>query len=137
MIHSLGVDLVEISRIKRAIERYRKRFIERVYTPTEIRYCQFKFKPEVSFAARFAAKEAVLKALGTGITAEGGFRSVEIVNDELGKPQVKLREGLSKMLNDKRIIVSLSHTDEYAIAQAILVSDGEDAGYSSHSASTP
>ncbi|MBR4944441.1 MAG: holo-ACP synthase [Peptococcaceae bacterium] len=121
MISGIGTDLVEIARIKQAIEK-NPHFTERVYTAQEIAYCQRKKNPWQSFAARFAAKEAVSKAFGTGI-GPVGLTEIEILNSSNGQPAVMLY-GKAKELADSRHIqrvhVSLSHSEAYAMATVVL-----------------
>jgi holo-[acyl-carrier protein] synthase len=125
MIESVGIDIIEVHRIGEAIERWGDRFLQRVYTPWEINYCQNKHDPQQSFAARFAVKEAVLKTIGTGLDKGIRWTSVEVVNTELGAPTVRLGERIQKLIGNKRIIISMSHTHEHAIASAILVDNGK------------
>jgi len=120
-IEAVGVDLVEISRIKLAIERYGERFMGRVFTPWEIQYCLSKANPELSFAGRFAVKEAVFKAIGTGFSNGVKWTSVEVVNDKNGQPQVRLGMAITSLIGDKKVIISLSHTRDLAVASAILI----------------
>jgi len=117
---STGVDLVELDRIRRAVERHGQRFLARVYTPEEIRRYRNRL-PEL--AARFAAKEAVSKALGVGlkhISSHGvGFQEVEVLPDPLGKPLVVLSgraQALAKEQGLRTWAISLSHGREHAIA---------------------
>ncbi|MCP4583018.1 MAG: holo-[acyl-carrier-protein] synthase [candidate division Zixibacteria bacterium] len=123
MIDSVGIDIIEVHRIKKAIERWGDSFLHRVYTPWEINYCQNKQFPEQSFAARFAVKEAVLKAIGTGLSEGVKWVSIEVVNTSMGKPTVRLGERITNIIGDKEIIISMSHTREHAIASAILYKD--------------
>ncbi len=123
MIDSVGIDLIEVHRIREAIERWGERFLHRVYTPWEINYCSKKQFPEQSYAARFAVKESVLKAVGTGLGQGIRWTSVEVVNTELGAPQVRLGERIKRIIGNKNIIISMSHTREHAIASAILVNN--------------
>ena len=121
MIFGIGTDMVEIGRIRRAIDK-NPRFLQKVYTEEEIRYCQRKKNPWQSFAARFAAKEAVGKAMGTGIGALG-LTNIEIVNKSSGQPQVVLRdraEAIARERGIKTIHISLSHSEVYAIATAMI-----------------
>ncbi len=124
MIESVGIDLVDIKRIKLAMDRYGERFTHRVFTPWEIEYCLSKINPALSFAGRFAVKEAVFKAIGTGFAEGVKWTSVEVVNDRKGQPQVRLGRAIRNHIGDKKIVISLSHTSEYAVASALLVSDG-------------
>ena len=105
------------------MDRYGDRFISRVFTPWEIQYCLSKINPELSFAGRFAVKEAVFKAIGTGFAEGVKWTSVEIVNDRRGQPEVRLGQAIRKHIGMKKIIISLSHTKEYAVASAIMVSE--------------
>lgn len=121
MILGVGTDMIEIARIQHAIEK-NPRFEQRVYTEREVVYCQRKANPWQSFAARFAAKEAVSKALGTGIGVIG-LQEVEIVNATSGQPQVVLHGAalaLAQNRNIQRVHVSLSHSEAFAIATAVL-----------------
>lgn len=122
-IEAIGIDLVEIPRIKAAIQRYGERFTARVFTPWEIQYCLTKISPETSFAGRFAVKEAVFKAIGTGFSEGVKWTSVEVVNDNRGQPEVRLGQAIRKHIGAKKIIISLSHTKDCAVATAILVSE--------------
>jgi holo-[acyl-carrier protein] synthase len=115
----LGTDIIEINRIKAAIER-NTNFLERVFTAEEIKYCEGKRAARYqSYAARFAAKEAVAKAFGTGIGEHAQFNEIEILNDKLGKPFIKLYGSADKYyssLSASDISVSLSHCRAYAVA---------------------
>lgn len=117
MIIGLGTDIVEISRIKKAIERT-STFLEKVYTKKEIEYISKKKNPYPSYAGRFAAKEAISKAFGTGVR-KFGLLDIEILNDDLGKPLVYLSDELVKKYKGK-LNLSISHSKEYATATAIL-----------------
>lgn len=117
----MGTDIVEIDRVKKAVGN--PRFIERVYTEKESAYCQGRGKSgAASFAGRFAAKEAVLKAFGTGLR-DGQLTDIEIVNDDLGCPKLYLHgyfEEFAKKLGVQNTFISISHAREYAAAQCIL-----------------
>lgn len=121
MIIGIGIDMVEISRVKRAIEN--EKFIARVYTEKEINYCVSRGKGAVqSYAARFAAKEAILKALGTGLRG-GKLTELEILPDDLGAPVATLTGSfyeLAQTKQIKKIWITLSHTKEYAAAQCVM-----------------
>ena len=121
MVNSLGIDIVEVKRVKRLMERWGDRFLQRVFTPWEIAYCKGRGSPEQSLAARFAAKEAILKAIGTGLSQGIRWTSMEIVNDKNGSPSVKLGKRIKDKIGDKKILISMSHTKEYAVAEAIVV----------------
>lgn len=121
MIVGVGCDIIEIERIARAIKS--ESFIRRVFTAEEAAYCQRRGQQAAaSFAARFAAKEAVLKALGTGLR-EGSLQEIAVDNDGLGKPLVQLSGHfamLAKQLRVKNIQISLSHSRELATAYVIM-----------------
>lgn len=121
MIVGIGCDIIEIERIARAIKS--ESFILRVFTAEETAYCQRRGQQAAaSFAARFAAKEAVLKALGTGLR-EGSLQEIAVDNDGLGKPLVQLSGHfamLAKQLGVKNIQISLSHSREFAVAYVIM-----------------
>ncbi|MBQ5857974.1 MAG: holo-ACP synthase [Peptococcaceae bacterium] len=121
MITGIGTDLIEIVRIQRAIEK-NPHFMERVYTANEIAYCRRKKNAWQSFAARFAAKEAVSKAFGTGI-GPVGLMEIEILNAENGQPKVVLPGKALQLAADRniqRLHISLSHSEAYAMATAVL-----------------
>jgi holo-[acyl-carrier protein] synthase len=120
MIDSVGIDIIEVHRIRKAIDRWGDSFLQRVFTPWEINYCSSKQFPEQSYAARFAVKEAVLKAVGTGLSEGIKWTSVEVVNTAMGQPTVRLGERVQKIIGKKKIIISMSHTREHALASAIL-----------------
>ncbi len=120
----LGTDIVEVDRVKKAIENGGAKFSEKVFTPDEIQYCESRNVVKYqSYAARFAAKEAVSKAFGTGIGKNAAFNEIEIIKDSLGKPNVRLT-GKAKAFYDSLgalgISISLSHCREYAVAYATI-----------------
>lgn len=115
---AIGVDIVEIGRIESAIKRLGERFLSRIYTETELRTCRDRL---TSLASRFAAKEAVMKVLGTGGIGVA-WREIEILTDDDGRPSVRLHgRALDKAtkLNLKEVSISLSDSKEYAVAVAI------------------
>ena len=113
----VGIDSVEIDRIQKSFEI--NGFFEKAYSPAEREFLSAKKNPYSSAAANFAAKEAFSKALGTGFS---GFelKDVEILRDGLGKPFVEVGESLTEKLNGKRIFVSISHSEKYAVANVII-----------------
>ena len=127
MIVGTGVDIVETPRIEEALGRHGERFTRRLYTPAEIAYCEkFKNKAE-RYAARFAAKEAAFKALGTGWRDGVRWLDVEVTHLASGKPELRLTGRaleLANQLRVQRISVSISHSDRYVVAQVIFESDG-------------
>jgi holo-[acyl-carrier protein] synthase len=128
MIVGIGVDIAETARIAQALERHGDRFSRRIFTPREIEYCeQYKKNKVERYTARFAAKEAAFKALGTGWRNGIRWLDVEVTNLPSGKPELRL-EGeareVGRRLRVDRASLSISHTDHYAIAQVILESAG-------------
>ncbi len=122
MIKGIGVDLVEIGRVKKLIEEDRG-FTERIFTDKEIAYCESKFSKAQHYAARFTAKEAFFKALGTGFRDGMSWQDVEVENDSLGKPQLRLAAvALEKFRKRKlkKALLSLSHTREMAVALVLI-----------------
>ncbi len=122
---SVGVDIVEIERVGRAVERWGARFLERVYTPAEQRLCRGAV-PEL--AARFAAKEAISKALGTGLVGVS-WREMEVLADKRGKPLVCLHARAADRaaaLGLAELAISLSHSREYAVAVVVGGANEED-----------
>lgn len=117
----IGIDLVEVPRIRELLERHGQRFKERTFTAGEIAYCDSCADPAMHYAARFAAKEAVAKALGTGLWAEGVvWTDIEVVRGEHGRPSILLHNAARKHANEGTCLVSLTHTKELAMAQVIL-----------------
>ena len=122
---STGVDIIEIERVQRVLDRYGERFLRRVFTEGEIAYCRGR---PPNLAARFAAKEATMKALGTGVRGVG-WRDIEVVRSESGAPSVKLHnraEQRAMRLAVREISLSLSHSRDYAVA--FVVAEREDSG---------
>lgn len=118
-----GIDIIEVARIKSAFERFGDRFINRILHPSEIAYCLGHKQPAPFLAVRFAAKEAVSKAFGTGIGAQLGWQDMEVRRKESGEPFVVLHGKGIELLSQRggRIVhLSLSHTEIYATAMAIL-----------------
>lgn len=123
MIISIGTDIVEVYRISETIERT-PRFVERVFTPQERAYCDAKGAAAAqSYAARFAAKEACLKALQTGWRGKITWHDLEILRDEQGAPSLRLKDEAHRLfekMGANRIHLSMSHTTEHAVAQVIF-----------------
>ena len=114
-----GIDIIEISRVARVLEQYGRRFLERVFTPDEIAYCRER---PPNLAARFAAKEATMKALGTGVRGVG-WKDIEVVRAESGAPSIKLHgrcKQRAQRLGVQEIAISLSHSRDYAVASAVV-----------------
>lgn len=124
IIAGTGVDIVEISRIKQAGRKWSEKFLKRIFTERELAYAKGKSIPYQHLAARFAAKEAVLKAIGDSTIHRIEWTNVEILNDEHGKPLVNLSGHAKKIKQQKNIsdiIISMSHTRAYAVASAIMI----------------
>jgi holo-[acyl-carrier protein] synthase len=122
MIKGIGTDIVEIEAIAKSIENS-IRFKERVFTKTEIDFCEQKPLRYQHYAARFAAKEAVMKALGTGWANGIQWKHIEAINEENGKPFIRLTgkaKEQSKKMKIRGIHISLSHSEEYAVAVVVL-----------------
>jgi holo-[acyl-carrier protein] synthase len=123
MIVGTGVDISEPDRIQQAVGRYGRRFLERVFTPTEIAYCERKRNKWERYAARFAAKEAAFKALGTGWRRGVRWRDVEVANLPGGRPTLNLY-GQARAFADRQgvrnISLSMTHTGQFVLAQVIF-----------------
>ena len=117
--YTTGIDIIEIKRIREVLNKHGERFLSRILTGKEIKYCLSFSKPELHLAGRFAAKEAYSKSIGTGIGKDYSWKDIEILNNDRGKPIIyHLRENdFSKYKFD----VSISHTEEYACAVVVCV----------------
>jgi holo-[acyl-carrier protein] synthase len=125
MIVGMGIDIAEIDRIEAAITRHGVPFLERLYTPTEIAYCERHKHKYERYAARFAVKEAVMKALGTGWSRGVRWRDIEVVNQPSGKPTLRLAGvagELAERLGVKHISISITHSGNWAFSQVIFES---------------
>ncbi len=123
-ILGIGVDVVETVRIETSLQRFGERFLKRVFTADEIAYCSAMPHAARHYAARFAAKEAVSKAFGTGISGGIGWRDIEILRKENGAPFIVLHHvarELAEKIGVMEALVSLSHSDHYAVANAVVV----------------
>jgi len=123
MILGLGIDIIEVARIQASHERFGERFLKRILHPDEIAYCLSHKAPAPFLAARFAAKEAISKAFGTGIGAQLGWHDLEVRRKESGEPFVVLHGAGRKLLEARgarAVLISLSHTQTYAAAVAVL-----------------
>jgi len=128
-IKGIGVDLAQIRRLRRVVERWDDRFLRRVFTEDEIAYCRRRRDPIPHLAARFAAKEATLKALGTGLRMGIKWQELE-VRRERGQAPVMVLSGRCRALAQAKgagsVLLSLSHDGDYALAQAMLIGDAPD-----------
>lgn len=123
MILGLGIDLVEVARIEHALARFGPRFLARVLSDLEVAYCQSQSSPAKNVACRFAAKEAVAKAFGTGIGAELGWKDIEVVRLASGEATVEMRGAgveLLKRRGGQKVLISMTHTGSHAAAVAVI-----------------
>lgn len=123
-IFGIGIDVVEVERISTAIERHGEPFLAKIFTASERAYCESRKNPAMHYAARFAAKEAVAKALGTGIGGNAGLHDLEVIHDDAGAPKLRLSgaaETFAKQHGITGIQISLTHARDYAAANAIAL----------------
>ena len=123
MIRGIGVDIVKVDRIEKAVERWGHRFLKRIFTPAEIERCQKRARPAQCLALRFAAKEAFAKALGLGMRKGLRWRDIEVVHDNFGKPDLLLHNQAQRLLEAveaSRTWLSLSDERESALAVVVL-----------------
>jgi len=126
-IVGIGIDLIMIERIRKAVERWGEPFLNRVFTKKEQGYSYSQGRPYTHLAGRFGAKEAFLKAIGTGWGGGIRWTDIEVIRDDSGRPKINLYRGLNDIVMKKGIkdiLVSISHEGDYAIAQVILLSVG-------------
>jgi holo-[acyl-carrier protein] synthase len=123
MIVGTGIDIAEVPRIRESIERFGERFLQRIYTDGEIKYCESRASRFESYAARFAAKEAGMKALGTGWNHGVRWRDIEVVRPKGQRPTIQFHgqaAAIAEKLGTKNIALSLTHTSAEALAHVIL-----------------
>lgn len=123
MILGLGIDIIEVARIEASYQKFGERFLERILRPEEVKYCLSYRLPGPHLAARFAAKEAMSKAFGTGIGAQLGWQDMEIGRKQTGEPFAILYDKGRELMNARgatAMCISLSHTQHYAAAVAVL-----------------
>jgi len=129
MVFGIGIDIIEIDRVQKSIEKYDKHFLNKIYTPGELEYCLNKTNKYQHLAARFAAKEAVYKALSSETDEPGneysaanvGWQDIEIFNEPNGLPRVKVFGKVKKLLNGERSLkISISHSRDYVTCVAIV-----------------
>lgn len=121
MIAGLGNDIIEIERVKEGFEEHKERFLNRLFTKKEQDYCQKQKNPFPRYAGRFAAKEAIVKALGVGFGNEISWTDIEILADDLGKPIVHFSHSLNNRFDHPKVLLTISHCRDYASAVAIWV----------------
>ncbi len=122
MTKGLGNDIIEIARIRQTIKRYGSRFYKKIFTQEEVSYCLKHRDPTLCFAGRFAAKEAIVKALGTGFGKYISFHDVSIEKDGLHRPYPKFSDAVNKQFDAPQVFVSISHCKSHATAVAIWTS---------------
>jgi holo-[acyl-carrier protein] synthase len=121
MIIGIGIDIIEIDRIKKSVDTFGEHFLNKVYTKSELDYCLAKYNKYQHLAARFAAKEAIYKAVSSGWEKEVTWKNIEIKNESNGLPVVRFLGELSQFIGeDKEVKISLSHSDNYVTAMAIV-----------------
>lgn len=121
MIYGIGIDIVNIERMREVVRKWEEDFLQRVFTPGEIEYCYRKRDPFPSLSVRFAAKEAVIKASGSQVSIP--LTDIEVVNDDRGNPAIRPRGALGTFLRENslsKVHLSLSHEKEYGIAFVVL-----------------
>ncbi len=121
-ILGIGVDVVDVQRMKDVLEKKGKVFLDKVFSDMEVTYCKTRKKPHIHFCARFAAKEAVAKAMRTGWSGAFHWRDIEVVNDQSGAPHILLSRDVAKALEQCIVHLSLSHTDTTVVALVVLES---------------
>lgn len=123
-ILGIGNDIIEVKRIEKCIEKYQQKFLDRIFTLAEQAYCLKYREAARNFAGRFAAKEAVVKALGTGFGSHASWLDIEVIKQKSGKPTILLSERLLNNLPENtQILISISHSHDYATAVALWVKD--------------
>ncbi len=128
-VRGIGVDLTQIPRLRQVVARWNDRFLQRVFTPQELDYCRRRRDPIPHLAARFAAKEATLKALGTGLRMGVKWRELEVRRERGQAPTMVLSgrcRAIAEAKGGRRVLLSLTHDGDYAMAQAMLIGDTAD-----------
>jgi len=123
MVYGIGIDLVENGRIEKVIGKWGQKFLQRVFSDREVEYCARHIQASVHYGARFAAKEAFLKALGIGLGMGAKLKEIEVVRNNKGKPDIALSGGAKAQMEKKKITnihLSLTHTKKYASAIILL-----------------
>lgn len=125
MIIGIGTDIVPVERVRETLERYGERFARKIFTGAERTFCETSARRIEHFAARFAAKEAFAKAVGTGITGETPWLEIEVVRLVSGQPMIQLHGQLAERWKGCRLHLSLSHSAEYAVAFVVIETSSE------------
>ena len=124
-IQGIGIDIVEVKRMKEAVDAQGGALMKKMFTEREVKYCTSKKRPYEHFAARFAAKEAVSKAMKTGWSGKFRWKDVEVVNEPSGEPRIILYEHVATMLKGSTIHLSLSHTKTTVVAFVVIEKKGK------------
>ena len=119
-IFGVGIDIIEVSRIKKSFEKYGNRFKERIFVKSEQEFCESRNGRFQSYAARFASKEAFSKALGTGLRGTISWQDIIVFDDEKSKPALEINGRAKTILNKRKTFLSISHTENYATAIVII-----------------
>jgi holo-[acyl-carrier protein] synthase len=128
MVIGIGIDIIEIDRVKKSVDEFGDAFLKKIFTPREVEYCLAKSNKYQHLAARFAAKEAVYKALSTAWDEGLSWQNIEILNEINGMPIVRLSGKLKDFLSvDKSLKISISHSRDYVAVVAIIDKNGSDA----------
>ncbi len=123
MIHAIGLDIVDVNRISNDIKRYDHKFLRRILSPAELELLEHRKDCEMFVAGRFAAKEAIIKAIGFRITEKPALSSLDIVNDPTGRPEVRFPDDISEKLGKIICLLSITHERSHAAAVAILTEE--------------
>ena len=119
-IFGIGIDLIEVSRIKQTIARFGERFRNRIFSTREQNFCESQNEKYLSYATRFAAKEAFSKALGTGLRGKISWRDIVVIDNEKSRPELEINGRAKKLLNERKTFLSITHTENYASAIVII-----------------
>jgi holo-[acyl-carrier protein] synthase len=119
-IFGIGIDLVNVARVRAALERYPERFRSRIFTPAEVRFCETLGDKYPSYAGRFAAKEAFSKALGTGLRGAIGWTEIDVLDNEKTRPTIRVTGRAAAILGSRRVHLSISHLSDYATAIVVV-----------------
>lgn len=119
-VFGIGIDLVKVDRIRGALERYGDRFRQRVFADSEIEFCEELAGKYLSYAGRFAAKEAFSKALGTGLRGAIGWKEIEVQDNERSRPTIKVTGRAQQYLGTRKVHLSITHLPEYAAAVVVI-----------------
>jgi holo-[acyl-carrier protein] synthase len=119
-IFGIGIDLVEVRRVREALERHPERFRRRVFAPAEVEFCEGLADKYPSYAGRFAAKEAFAKALGTGLRGAIGWNEIEIRDNERSRPSIRATGRAAERLGSRKVHVSITHLKDYASAVVVI-----------------